>query len=202
MIKTNMEIPFTLNNKSGILEVCYEENNSISKSGFDLLEVVGINPEMCLGYPTMHAHFKDYGGTGYSTTNAWIQIISNYLYSSLDDDLPKEVITEVDACETMIKLGVPFFAYGYAAEVYDAPCNNLGNYEKSRWVADTFLVTHPSPINNNTVSYLIGFRWGYEEFDLDGKRQISILPIEVTNITLWNDYLPMLRKDYPNWKFE
>ncbi len=75
------QIPFVLNGKNGIVEVCYEENRSAEKSGFDLLKGLGFNADMCIGYPTMHAYVKEYSGTGYYTASAWIQIITRKCYS-------------------------------------------------------------------------------------------------------------------------
>lgn len=197
-----MEIPFILNNKRGIVEVCYEENRSINKSGFDLLKGLGFNAEMCIGYPTMHAYVNNYEGTGYYTASAWIQIITDKFYTSYTDDVPFKILPAVDVLDNMRELGVPFFAFGYPAEIYDAPCNNLCDYGRLEWIADTFLVTQPSRVNNDTISYVTGFRWGYEEWNAEGKRNVRIMPIETIDCSVWNGHLPMLRKDFSNWRFE
>jgi hypothetical protein len=197
-----IHIPFSSNDKDGTVEVCYKENKSASESGFDLLKGLGFDIEKCIGYPTMHAYIKNFNGTGYSCSSAWIQIITDNYFSSLNDELPSKVISEADISNNMRKLGVPFFAFGYPSEIYDAPCNNLGYHARLEWIADTFLVTQPNRINNNTISYLIGFRWGYEEWDVDGKRNIRILPIEVIDRSTWNAHLPLLKEDFPNWHFE
>lgn len=202
MDSLKIQIPFTLNNKDGALEVRYEENKDSSKSGFDLLTGVGFDIEMCIGYPTMNAYVKEYSGTGYYTASAWIQIITSKRYSSLDDKEPYNVETTADIQDNMRKLGVPFFAIGYPAEIYDAPCNNLGGAARLEWVADTFLVTQPSAINNNVILYSAGFRWGYEEWDVEGKRNVKILPIEKIDSSSWKGHLPMLKRDFPNWKFK
>lgn len=120
----------------------------------------------------------------------------------MEDKEPYKVEIEVDLPDNMRKLGVPFFGIGYPAEIYDAPCNNLGGDAKLEWTAETFLVTQPSPINNNIISYSAGFRWGYEEWDASGKRNVKILPIEKIDSSSWNGHLPMLRRDFSNWKFQ
>lgn len=196
------EIPFILNERTGTVEVCYEENKSANKSGFDLLKGLGFDVEMCIGYPTMHAYIKNFNGTGYYNSSAWIQIITDKYYSSLQQEMPAEVLSEVDISDNMRNLGVPFFAFGYPSEIYDAPCNNLGEFARLEWTADTFLVTQPSRINDNTISSLLGFRWGYEEFDNEGKRDVRILPIEVLDCSVWNGHLPMLKDNFSNWKFK
>lgn len=196
------QIPFVLNNKTGTVEVCYEINKDPNKSGFNLLKNLSFDVDMCIGYPTMHAYIKEFNGTGYYTASAWIQVITDEFYSSLKDDIPTQILSEIDISDNMRKLGVPFFALGYPAEIYDAPCNNLGKYARLKWIADTFLVTQPSRINNNTISYLLGFQWGYEESDIKGKRNIRILPIKVIDISVWNQHLPMLKKNFSHWKFK
>lgn len=202
MEEVKIQIPFTLNYKSGMVEVCYEENTNANKSGFDLLKGLPFDVEMCKGYPTMKAYIKDYEGTGYYNSSAWIQIVTDKYYLSLEDKKPCKVISEVDVHDNMRKLGVPFFSYGYPAEIYDAPCNNLGSYAKLDWIADTFLVTQPSRINDETISYIAGFRWGYEEWDIEGKRNVKIIPIEVTDCSEWKQYLPMLKEQFVNWIFK
>lgn len=197
-----IQIPFVLNNRSGTVEVFYEANKNEIKSGFDLLKGLPFDVKMCIGYPTMRAYIKNFSGTGYHTASAWIQIITDEFYTKLQDDNPTQVITEVDIDDNMRKLGIPFFAMGYPAEIYDAPCNNLGKDARLKWVADTFLVTQPSRINDNTISYLLGFRWGYEESDINGKRNVIIFPINVTDISIWNEHLPMLKEKFPDWKFK
>lgn len=195
------QIPFVLNGRKGIVEVYYEENKSADKSGFTLLKELGLgfDANMCIGYPTMRAYIKDYEGTGYYTSSAWIQIITDRFYSSLHDDSPAKVVTGVDVGNNMRKLGVPFFAIGYPAEIYDAPCNNLGKYTRLKWVADTFLVNQP---NDDTISYVLGFRWGYEESDIEEKRHVRILPLEVIDYSSWNKHLPMLKESFIHWRFE
>lgn len=197
-----MQIPFVLNDRTGIVEVCYEENKNSNESGFELLKGLGFDVEMCKGYPTMHAYIKSFNGTGYYTSSAWIQIITDKFYSSLQDDIPEDVLSEVDISENMRKLGVPFLAIGNPAEIYDAPCNNLGKYARLEWIADTFLVTHPSRMNDNTISYILGFRWGYEESDVEGERNVIISPIEIIDSSIWTKHLPMLKENFPHWKFE
>lgn len=202
MDDVKVQIPFVLNDRQGLVEVIYKENKSEKELGFDLLKGLGFDVAMCIGYPTMHGYIKEYAGTGYSNLSAWIQIISSEYYSSLGDEVPSEVLSEVDISDNMRKLGVPFFAFGYPSEIYDAPCNNLGNFARLKWVADTFLVTHPSRINDNMISFVIGFRWGYEEWEAEGKRNIRMLPLEIIERSVWEKHLLKIRKDFPDWNFK
>jgi hypothetical protein len=110
-------------------------------------------------------------------------------------------VPSVDAHPTLAELGVPFFAFGFPPEVFDAPCNNLNGLAKLEWVADTFLVTLPSRANDNTIARVAGFGWGYIEYDLDGKRQVEMNPLAITDPATWNHHLPLLTSDFRNWKF-
>ncbi len=198
---TTTTIAFELNHRSGVLEVEYEINRSLIASGFDLLAGCGFDVNLCLGYPTMRAYVRSYEGTGYYTASAWIQIITRREFGSVESNTPAAIITSVDVQDTLSELGVPFFGMGYPAEIYDAPCNNLGDCGRLEWLADTFLVTMPSRINDNTIAPLAGFRWGYTEYDLDGKRQVEIHPLAVNDISQWRDHLPLLRSACGHWRF-
>ncbi len=198
---TTTAIPFVLNGKPGELEVCYETNRSLTASGFDLLAGCGFDVNLCLGYPTMRAYVRHYEGTGYYTASAWIQIITRREFASVEAETPAAIVASVDVNDTLGELGVPFFAMGYPAEIYDAPCNNLGDCGKLEWLADTFLVTMPSRINDNTIAPLAGFRWGYTEYDLNGKRHVEIHPLVVPEISQWQHHLPLLRSECGNWTF-
>ncbi len=199
---TITKIPFVLNHKAGILEVEYEANQSAAKSGFDLFAGSGFDIEMCIGYPTMRAYIQSYAGTGYATACAWIQIVTRREFATLDALEPANVEPSVDNHPTLAELGVPFFGFGFPAEIFDAPCNNLNGLAKLDWVADTFLVTMPTRVNEYAILRLAGFRWGYTEYDLDAKRKVEISPLVVTRPVEWNQHLPMLRKQFPEWRYD
>ena len=195
------EIPFELNRKPGVLSVYYEVNQCVQKSGFDLFANNGFDINICLGYPTMRAYVNSYEGSGYYTASAWIQIITRREFDCTNPAKPQDIVTSVDVHETLAELGVPFFALGFPAEIFDAPCNNLGNLGKLDWLADTFLVTLPTRINNHRIFPITGFSWGYCEYDLNEKRHVEIKPLVLTGTSSWAQYLPLLRKQFTNWKF-
>lgn len=195
-------IPFELNHKSGVLNVCYEANQSAVKSGFDLFAGFGFDVNLCLGYPTMHAFVNSYEGMGYYTASAWIQVVTRREFASVESIAPEAILTAVDVHPTLDEIGVPFFAMGFPAEIYDAPSDNLGSLGKLEWIADTFFVTMPGRINNNTISRIAGFRWGYCEYVLDGKRQAEIRPVAVTQVSEWAQHLPVLRERFGKWEYQ
>jgi hypothetical protein len=195
-------IPFTLNRKPGILRVDYESNQSAAKSGFDLFAGSGFDVEMCIGYPTMRARIESYEGTGYAAACAWIQVVTRREFSSVEAMEPADVVTDVDTHPTLAESGVPFFAFGFPSEIFDAPCNNLNGLAKLEWVADTFFVTMPNRTNGYSIYRLAGFRWGYIEYDLDGKRQVEISHLVITGPAVWNQHLPLLRNQFSEWRFD
>ena len=195
-------IPFTLNCKPGLLAVDYDANQSAAKSGFDLFAGDEFDVEMCVGYPTMRAHIDLYEGAGYATACAWIQIVTRREYASLEAVEPVDVVPSVDTHPTLAEAGVPFFAFGFPAEIFDAPCNNLNGLARLDWVADTFLVTLPSRANGHSIFRLAGFRWGHCEYDLAGKRQVEISPLVVTDSSAWQQHLPLLRTQFGKWQYE
>lgn len=199
---TMTTIPFTLNRKPGILRVDYESNQSAAKSGFDLFAGSGFDVEMCIGYPTMRARIESYEGTGYATACAWIQVVTRREFSSVEAMEPADVVTDVDTHPTLAESGVPFFAFGFPSEIFDAPCNNLNGLAKLEWVADTFFVTMPNRTNGYSIYRLAGFRWGYIEYDLDGKRQVEISHLVITGPAVWNQHLPLLRNQFSEWRFD
>lgn len=199
---TITRVPFVLNHKPGILEVEYEANQSAAKSGFDLFAGNKFDVEMCVGYPTMRARVESYEGVGYATACAWIQIVIRREFASLEAVEPAAIVPSVDTHPTLEELGVPFFAYGFPAEIFDAPCNNLNGLAKLEWIADTFLVTLPSRANEYTISRVVGFRWGYTEYDINEKRQVEISPLVVTDPAAWNQYLPLLQSQYVQWIYD
>ena len=124
--QTVIEIPFVHHGRHGVVEARYGPNPGVEESGFDLLAGIGFDVAMCLGYPTMEARVVRYAGAGYRAIMAWIQVITDRYYGGLRDSTVSLETSEVDTSPLMRDCGVPFFAHGYPAALYDAPCNNLG----------------------------------------------------------------------------
>ena len=126
------------------------------------------DPQLAIGYPTMYGRFADYAGSGYRTACAWIQVIRSAFYDDLAADEPVIRDTETDLSDDLREGGVPFFAFGYLPDIYDAPANNLRDFARMSWQADTFLVTMPTPWNGFSVACLAAFRWGYWDALVEG----------------------------------
>ena len=83
-----------LNNKKGILSICYGKISDVEKSGFDFIKI-GFNASLCIGYPQMHAFLSEYDGSGYRMHFCWIQIITDNIIRN-DANRSKESFVEVD----------------------------------------------------------------------------------------------------------
>lgn len=201
MPTTILELPFEHLGRAGVVEVRYGPNISPVRSGFDALQHLGFDPAMCLGYPTVRARIKRYAGSGYRSMLAWIQVITSTRYAQLSDVVPSQVSHELDVSPLMLALGVPFFAYGYPAELYDAPCNNLGAAARLDWLADTFLVTFPSRLNDDTITLLTGFSWGYSEWDERGTRHVRLRLPKALEPAAWQEALPVLNAQCPGLNY-
>ncbi len=196
-----MQIPFTSFKKQGRIEVVYKANTSPVTSGFEILADIVPDLNMCIGYPTIHASVKEYPGLGYSRYCGWIQVLRMEFYSDKDKNKPDDIHYDVDVTPVMKENRVPFFAFGYPAVLFDAPCNNFFDGPKLVWKADTYLIDMPSYINNNSISYLAGFRWGYTEYNSEGKKRIDIAPLEPIDRASWEQHFEMFGREFLNWRF-
>ena len=193
-----LQIKFILNNRKGIINIDYTTNNDVIESGFDMLSHLGMDINMCIGYPTLHAYITDFEATGYRRYCGWIQILKCDYFDSENDISPLYTKFFIDGDS---QNNSPFFAYGYPAELYDAPCNNLGDNGKLVWTVYTYLVEMPTHITKNTISFVAGFKWGYTEWDELGKRKVTIMPIQELSYSSWNNNLNLLKEKFPNYSY-
>jgi hypothetical protein len=195
-----IEISFVLNGKRGRLAVEYKVNSDVDESGFDLLAGV-FDPRIALGYPTMHGRFAAYEGSGYRTACGWIQVVRSAFYGDLAADEPVARHTEADLADYLSEGGVPFFAFGYLPDIYDAPANNLREFARMSWQADTFLVTMPARWNEFTISCLAAYRWGYWDALVEGAHRVELMPLQVLDAAAWAAVVPLLAAEFPRFSF-
>lgn len=201
--KPSTFIPFNLAGHSGKVAVYYGKNDDPVKTGFDIIPRLNFDINLCRGFPVMHAKIKNYHGSGYRMSCGWIQIVTNEFFKSYDEKKgEREKLVSVDVAPSMQPFGIPFASFGYLPEFFDAPCHNLGAYTRLRWVADTFLTTVPMRSNKEEISWILGFRWGYIEYDKPEQKPTSLLPLKVTKKDVWNSHLPFLEKEYKRWRFK
>ncbi len=195
-------IPFTLFGRRGQLAVRYGVTVDPDALGFDVIPGLGLHPEACRGYPTIHAIIEHYRGAGYRALCGWIQVITaERSRGAPAAAAPSDTSMSVDQFPSMLGIDMPFAITGFLPELFDAPCGNLNGYDRLRWTADTFLTTVPLRSRSEPIHRLAGVRWGYI-YDTGSKdRPVSPLPLAVTSGRAWNALLPLLRTRFPDWRF-
>ena len=156
----------------------------VLESGFTALKLP-FNVNKCIGYPMLHAYFDNIQLNGYERFCGWIQIIKREEYNTINNKQILNVTYDLDVSEEMRRHGLPYFAFGYPAELFDAPCNNLNGNEKVVWTAYTYLVDFPSRMNNGHLLFLAGFSWGYTE-DVNG--DVQLLEFKLLSERDWEEH--------------
>lgn len=177
-------IPFTLRGKENTVSVEYGAMASASESGFNALKLP-FDPEMCVGYPMAHAYFENLNLNGYERHSAWIQIVKREEYNTIAGKEVVNVVYDLDGSNEMYEHKWPYFALGYPAELFDAPCNNLDGNEKLIWTAYAYLVDPPSRMNDFQLVFLAGFSWGYME---NNKGEVEILNFKELSEKDWEEH--------------
>ncbi len=180
-------IPFQLRNKSNHITVDYNEMKNPEESGFGALNVP-FDVKKCIGYPMIHAYFEKLNLKGYERYCGFIQVIRREDFKAVDGTERVTVSYEPD-CTDMIR---PYFCVGYPAELFDAPCYNLRDSERVIWTAYTYLVDPPSRMNDNQLTYLAGFSWGYVE-STDGVE--GILEFKVLSEADWEEHKKYIEQE-------
>jgi hypothetical protein len=192
-----IHIPFSLRGIQNTIEVIYKANESAGESGFDALLDLPFDPRLCVGYPAVHACIKNMANTGYRRLCGWIQLVQREYFSSESLEKPDENELSIDSNDP----NCIYSAYGNPAEIYDAPCNNLNGNVKGKWTAYTYLVDIPSRMNGKKMSFLAGFKWGYEEASINGKLVVKIQDIEELDNEMWNKHISYLKEQYPQYEY-
>ena len=192
-----VHIPFELRGIPNKIEVIYKTNESASESGFDALLDLPFDQDLCIGYPALHAYVKNMNSTGYRRACGWIQLVKREYYSSVLLDQPDEIALSVDTNDP----ACIYLAYGYPAEIYDAPCNNLNGNVKGTWTAYTYLVDMPTRMNGFVMSFLAGFQWGYKEEIKTGNLSVQMQDIKEIDRSQWREHIPCMKEQYPQYNY-
>ena len=127
----------------------------------------------------MHGYFEHMNATGYRRSCGFIQFVERIENYGENREL------SIDVSDDNLEKGNPYFAYGYPAEIFDAPCCNLAGCRHLKWTAYTYLVDLPSRMNSNKLKFLGGYSWGYEE-DENGPQRL--LPLEILTENDWEKH--------------
>jgi hypothetical protein len=200
--QTVQQIPFTLADRRGRVVVTCGPNHDPVAAGFDALPGIHFDLDLCLGYPVMHAQIESYAGSGYRTLCGWLQIVTRECYARGDIKRANLLRSRsVDLAPSMYGSGIPWVTFGTLPSIFDAPCLNLGDNAELTWIADTFLTTIPLRSREAEIEWLLGFRWGYREYDPASDKPVELLPLEVTDEQAWNQHLEFLRREFDTWRF-
>ena len=174
-LKSRVTIPFTLHGIEEMLTVEYKQGTDPREIGYDALHGFPIDKICCIGYPVMHGYFEHMNATGYRRSCGFIQFVERIENHGENREF------SIDVSDENLEKGNPYFAHGYPAEIFDAPCCNLAGCKHLKWTAYTYLVDLPSRMNGNKLEFLAGYSWGYEEEN--GPQRL--LPLEVLTKNEW-----------------
>jgi len=200
-------IPFRHKERNGRVVVSYGRIEDPVQAGFDSLGIrirdgLSFDINISLGYSMMYARIESYEGFGIRTFCGWVQVITRREYDSYEDEAePIEQSVSVDLPPSLQNLDLPFAAYGNLPQLFDAPCRNLGQHPKLECVADTFLTTVPLRSRDEEITRLLGFRWGYIEYDASAHKPAMVLPLVTTGEKEWNSHISLWAGQYPGWRF-
>ena len=178
-LKSRVTIPFTLHGIEEMLTVEYKQGTDPREIGYDALQGFPIDKICCTGYPVMYGYFEHMNATGYRRSCGFIQFVERIENHGENREL------SIDVSDDNLEKGNPYFAYGYPAEIFDAPCCNLAGCRHLKWTAYTYLVDLPSRMNGNKLKFLGGYSWGYEE-DENGPQRL--LPLEILTENDWEKH--------------
>lgn len=147
------------------------------------------------GLSTLRVWVERYEGSGHRTASVFVQ----WLDVEREDASGARAYRELDVIESFAGAGIPFFAMGYPANLYDAPAHNLRGSTWMRWLATTWFVTLPARWTAFEVRPVVGFRWGYEEGAQPGG--VTVLPMSDLSARDWDQALGWLRKACPGVSF-
>ncbi len=173
---------FIFHGKEAALNIDYQPNPGKEASGFTVLSLP-FPQEFCVGYPMLQADVDAQNLCGYERFCGFIQIL--HFEVMLEDGSTQEFFYR-DVSEEMANASLPYFAIGYPASLFDAPCHNLQKGQKHlRWTAFTALVEMPiAHINDNETRFLSGFCWGYEEGTGGIESNLPLKPITKENFQI------------------
>lgn len=150
-MESRITIPFTLHGIEENLTVEYTQGTDPREIGYDALQGFPIDKICCIGYPVMHGYFEHMNATGYRRSCGFIQFVERIENHGENREF------SIDVSDENLEKGNPYFAYGYPAEIFDAPCWNLAGCRHLKWTAYTYLVDLPSRMNGNKLKFLGGY---------------------------------------------
>ena len=168
-----MQLDFTLHGHKGSVAVVIEPN--------DDPEALGCAP-YARGFPVCTAMVR-YPARGYLGALGWIQLVRS---------TESGARFEPDPLEALGRLPHPFCWFGIEPTLFDAP-SRPGRF-RMHWTAHSFLCTIADPPH---VRAILGFAWGFAIAD----EAIALDAAAKLDQSAWDAHLPLLRTEYPAWRF-
>lgn len=178
-----IEMQFSLKNKSGRVHVTVETTHTPN--------VLAADPG-AVGLPNCTATI-DYDGLGYNRLMGWIQFVRS---TDNESEGREFEIDPFDSFKLYNRAPTPYAFFGIAPTLFDAPARD--ERVALDWIAHSFLAWSPFQGQQNTVTALGGFSWGFE-IGADGTIQLK--ETRVLASTDWSSHLAYLRKTYSDWEF-
>jgi len=201
MEKGKMTVPFTLMGEEYELLVDYGEITWPEKVGFEVSKSDVFDISSGLGFPFMRARVESPQKNSYRNLVAFIQTTTSKYFDQVDDMVVAMNEKAVDIPPFLREKGFPFYAFGYPSEIFSARFSDLRAFSKLSREINTFLVTFPNPANDNTVSCLAAFSWGFVEWRDKGKHLVKLLPFKKLDFEYWNYSLEVLERDFGSFRF-
>jgi hypothetical protein len=179
-----MTFPFSLHGRKGTVTVVYRANDDPERWGYSVL---GLSwpPSLAEGLPVLEARVSS-PLEGYAAVMGWIG----------GEKAPPGDHAWVDGPPQLRGLGVPFVSFGQSPSLFDAPASTESDI---RFVADSFLTASPDALISRRSQACLGLRWGYSTKTDRKPELLSPSPLAVTD---WQQALPLLEENFPDWTFE
>jgi hypothetical protein len=201
MEKGKMTLPFALLGEDYELMIDYGEITSPEKIGFEVSKSDVFDIRSGLGFPFMRARVESLQKNSYRNLVAFIQTTTSKYFEQVDDMMVALNEKAVDIPPFLREKGFPFYAFGYPSELFSARFSDLQAFTKLSREINTFLVTFPNPANDNTVSCLAAFSWGFVEWVDKCKHQVKLLPFKKLDFEYWNYSLEILEREFGSFQY-
>ena len=132
----------------------------------------------------------------------WIQVVrievseSSTSLVSGSEKAPAGSHVWVDVPPQLQSLGVPFLSFGRCPTLFDAPASTESDV---RFVADSFLTASPDALVSRRSQACFGLRWGYAT---KLGQEAELLSPTLLDRSDWDQALPALQEQFPDWGFE
>ena len=182
------------------MAVEFHQNDDPDRWGYRILGLPWPS-SLAKGLPVLQARVST-PLEGYAAVMGWIQVVRIQVAETSSalvpgsEKAPAGEHAWVDGPPQLRGLGVPFVSFGHRPTLFDAPASTESEV---RFLADSFLTASPDALISRCSAPCFGIRWGYATHADE-----PVQPFEPTMLSAseWEDALPILRKNYPDWTFD